>query len=48
LNDTIQEEIDYLSELEPTKENDDRIISLQKLLRGELQKRGPLPPVPDF
>jgi hypothetical protein len=49
LDGDITDEIAYLTDLEKkTQEDRDRLVTLKKLLRDEIQRRGPLPPVPDF
>jgi len=48
LNEDIQNEIDFLTQEPKTKDNLSRIITLKKLLRSEIQKRGPLPTIPDY
>jgi hypothetical protein len=48
LDEDIKQEIEYLSKAKKTKQTVTRLIALKKLLRGEVQREGPLPPVPDF
>jgi hypothetical protein len=48
LNEDIQNEIDFLTQEPKTKDNLSRIITLKKLLRSEIQKKGPLPTIPDY
>jgi hypothetical protein len=47
LDDDIRDEIEYLSSKPRTKDTQNRLITLKKLLRSELQKKGPLPLLPD-
>lgn len=47
LNEDLRDEIEFLTHEPKTKDNISRLITLRKLLRNELQKKGPLPPLPD-
>lgn len=47
LNEDIRDEIEFLTHEPKTKDNISRLITLKKLLRNELQKKGPLPAIPD-
>jgi hypothetical protein len=48
LDDDIREEIKNLLNSKQTESTRDRVKTLQKLLRGDVRREGPLPPVPDF